>query len=112
MTIITAITAAIFTAALRFDLDAVVAVILLGTPRQIGELNDAAVNTVRDYAAAKGYNANALFAEEKARIEDGNLTAVGYLKVARYGSTFRIDRKTRRALWTALVTRDAFRDAA
>lgn len=79
--------------------------VLLGDLRDVADLNDAAVNTVRDYCRARGYNAAALLREERARMED--LTFAEYLRVARVGSRFCLTRVARRAVWAAVATFDA-----
>lgn len=71
------------------------------------DLNDAAVNEVRDYCASQGYNAAAFYAEEAARIAAGNLTMDEYRHVRRTGSRHLASRKIRRAVHNVYTTRRA-----
>lgn len=79
---------------------------------EIVDLNDWAVNVVRDYCRARGYDAAALVREEAIRIDLGALDLEGYVHTVRLGSTFLLDRVTRRAVFTAIVTRRAAKAVA
>lgn len=74
------------------------------------DLNDWAVNTVREYAYGEGYDPAALVAEESRRIAAGRLNLDGYLKTSRVGSYFRLSRKIRVAVYAVFVTRVALAD--
>ena len=84
---------------------ATVLAMLAGNTRSLGELNDAAVNTVRDWCAANGYNAAVLMKEEIERIETGDLGLEDYKRARRTGSMHRLNRTTRIAVWAAHRTR-------
>ena len=73
------------------------------------DLNDWAVNTVRDYARKMGYNANAFYKQESALIKKGHMSMDDYRVVKRTGSKFRATRSIRRAIWTAWATREAIK---
>jgi hypothetical protein len=90
--------------------DQVLAIILDGSTADLADLNDGAVNAIRDYCRANGYNAAALFAEEAKRIDAGNLGLGPYLRVKRTGSRYRLTRAIRRQIWAAKLTRDILRD--
>lgn len=79
----------------------------LGDTAALVDLNDWAVNTVREYARENGYNAAAIVAEETRRIDSGNLNLAGYLTVRRIGSRVRLSRVTRRAVFAVVATRRA-----
>jgi hypothetical protein len=89
---------------------ATVKTMLAGNTATLVDLNDWAVNTVREYACGKGYDAAALFAEERARISDGSLNLDEYLKASRVGSHRLLNRKTRVAVYAAFATRVALAD--
>ena len=80
-----------------------------GTSQDIGELNDWAVNTVRDYCDEKNYNAASVVAEETSRIDRETMNLNAYLQCSRIGSYHCLNRKIRRAIWAAIVTRRACR---
>lgn len=75
--------------------------------RELGELNDAAINTVREFCAVNGYNTAALMVEEIERIEADNLDLEGYRRARRIGSHFRLARSARCAIWAVYETRRA-----
>ena len=79
----------------------------VGTIADLVDLNDWAVNVVRDYCCEMGYYAYKLVAEEKARIDAKGMDLETYLRASRAGSTMRLKRSVRRAVWTALATRKA-----
>lgn len=82
----------------------------LGNESDLIDLNDWAVNTVREYARAKGYNAAAIVAEETRRIDSEGCNLRGYLyDVRRIGSRVRLTRTIRRAVFTVIATRRALR---
>ncbi len=81
----------------------------LGTESDLIDLNDWAVNTVREYAREHGYNAAAIVTEETNRIDSETMNLTTYLKARRIGSRVRLSRITRRAVWTAVATRRALR---
>lgn len=86
----------------------IILALTLGTIAQLVDLNDYAVNTVRDFCSANGYDATALVAEESRRIaECGRLDA--YLRVSRVGSHMRCTRRTRLMIWAALESRKVLR---
>lgn len=68
------------------------------------DINDCAVNEVREYCRSKGYNPNALIVEETARIA-GCDTMATYLRVSRVGSTMLLSRSARKSIWTAINSR-------
>jgi len=72
---------------------------------ELADLNDAAVNEIREYAAANGYDASELYNLEAARIVTQGLTLDTYLKVSRAGSKMRVTRKVRRSVFVAMKTR-------
>lgn len=81
-------------------------VLLLGTLVALIDLNDWAVNTVRDYCREMGYNAAELVTEEAARINAEDMNLETYLKARRIGSKMRLRRSVRRAVWVAITTRE------
>ena len=84
--------------------------LLDGDLAQVADLNDWGVNTVRDYAHTKGWNAQEMrkmLLEEKARIDSGSLSLVDYLHCRRTGSRFCLIRSVRRAVWSVVATRKA-----
>jgi hypothetical protein len=89
---------------------ATVKTMLAGNTDTLVGLNDWAVNIVREYARSKGYDAAALFAEERARISDGSLNLDGYLKASRIGSRRLLNRKIRVAVYAVYATRVALAD--
>lgn len=91
------------------DTETVAKVLVAGSTCELADLNDAAVNMVRDYCREQGYNAAALVAEEQARIDAGNLNLTAYIKAKRVGSRMRLVRSVRRAVWTVVMTRRALR---
>jgi hypothetical protein len=70
---------------------------------ELAGLNDWAVNTLREYARDNGYNLRAFACEETARLRGLDLD--GYLTCSRIGSSFRLDRKIRLAVFAAAATR-------
>ena len=86
-------------------------VLVTGSTCELADLNDGAVDMVREYCRERGYNAAALVAEEQARIEAGNLNLAAYIKAKRTGSRMRLIRSVRRAVWTVIATRKALRGA-
>jgi len=72
------------------------------------DLNDNAVNTVREYCADKGYDANEFYTQEVTRIVRGGMSLNTYMKCSRAGSKFRATRSIRRQVWTAAKTRKTF----
>lgn len=73
------------------------------------DLNDLAVNTLRDHSKAMGWTAAdraCLLAEESARIPFGS-DLVTYLRCVRAGSRFRLDRGARCAVFAVIATRRA-----
>jgi len=87
-------------------------VLVTGSTCELADLNDHAVNIVRDYCREHGYNAAALVAEEQVRIDAGNLNLMAYIKAKRVGSRMRLIRSVRRAVWTVIATRRALRGVA
>lgn len=85
--------------------DYVLSTLASGSEADLIDLNDYAVNVVRDYCREKGYNPLRVVYEETLRI--GNLDLANYLKLKRYGSTFRLTRSVRRAVFAAVATRKA-----
>ena len=81
----------------------------LGTESDLVDLNDWAVNTVREYAREHGYNAAAIVAEEERRIDSESMNLTAYLKCRRIGSRVRLSRITRRAVFAVIATRRALR---
>ncbi len=79
----------------------------LGSESDLVDLNDWAVNVVREYARGRSYNAGALVAEETRRIDAHSLNLAGYLKARRVGSRVRLTRFVRRAMFAAVATRRA-----
>jgi len=73
-------------------------------------LNDWAVNTVREYARANGYDAAELVAEEAARITAGQMNLDAYMTCSRAGSYRRLNRKVRVAVYAVFATRVALAD--
>jgi len=80
-----------------------------GTSQDIGELNDWAVNTVRDYCDTMDYDASRVVFEEMNRIDRDRMNLNTYLICSRVGSYHRLNRKIRRAVWAAITTRRTFR---
>jgi hypothetical protein len=83
--------------------------LVTGTEGDLIDLNDCAVNEVREYCREEGYNAAALVREEQARIDAGNLNLTEYLKARRVGSRMRLRRSMRRNVWVIVATRKALR---
>jgi hypothetical protein len=83
--------------------------LVAGSEADLIDLNDAAVNMVRDYCRERGYNPAALVTEEQARIDAGPLNLAAYIKTPRVGSRMRLIRSVRRAVWTVIATRRALR---
>ncbi len=79
------------------------------TTAELIDLNDYAVNTLRNYCRANGYDAGAVYAAELALIHANSLDLAGYLKFRRIGSTTRLTRAIRRAIFTVKTTRAALR---
>ncbi len=71
------------------------------------DLNDYAVNVVREFCSEMGYNAAALATEEQTRFYGASMDLDTYLRCSRAGSKMRCSRKIRRALWVASYTREA-----
>jgi hypothetical protein len=92
--------------------DNVARILVTGTEGDLVDLNDCAVNMVRDYCREQGYNAVALVREEKARIDAGHLNLAAYMKAKRTGSRMLLQRKVRRAVWTVIETRRVLRPAS
>ena len=92
--------------------EAIALALTLGTFADLVDANDWAVNTVREYAAERGYNAAAIVAEETRRIDADALNLAAYLTCRRTGSHHRLTRLVRRAVWAAIATRRACRAAA
>ncbi len=86
------------------DKTEIVTTLLLGTFAAIVDMNDWAVNTVRDYCRDQGYNPVTLIAEETARIDEC-LNFDTYLRVSRAGSYMRLSRKIRKAVYAAVESR-------
>jgi len=80
-------------------------VMLTGGEAELVDLNDWAINTVREYARGRGYNAAALISEETARINDGGLGLDDYRAVRRIGSHHLLSRSVRNAVWAIVATR-------
>ena len=74
------------------------------------DLNDWAVNTVREYAHANDYNPVSILTEEGQRIVADRLNLDGYLKISRRGSYIRLNRKIRVAVYAVFATRIALAD--
>lgn len=74
------------------------------------DLNDLAVNTIREYCRDNGYDAGRLYTEETQRIVRGRMSLETYKATRRIGSTFRLSRVMRVHLWTAVRTRKALRE--
>jgi len=74
---------------------------------ELVDLNDCAVNEIREYCAGMGYNTSEFYGLEAARIITGDLDLATYLKVSRAGSKMRASRKVRRACFVAMATRVA-----
>lgn len=95
-----------------------VLMMLAGDTAQVADLNDWAVNTVRDYAESKGWTrdeALEMVIEEQKRI-GGIVGPLGvpmplfdYLHCRRIGSRFCLIRSVRRAVWAIVATRKALR---
>ena len=83
--------------------------LVTGSTCELIDLNDGAVDMVREYCRERGYNAAALVAEEQARIDAGNLNLTAYIKARRVGSRMRLIRSVRRAVWTVIMTRRALK---
>ncbi len=82
--------------------------LVAGTESDLIDLNDWAVNTVRGYCRAYGYNAVRLIAEETVRIDGkarGSLNL--YLTVRRTGSHYRLQRAIRKAVFAVIMSRRA-----
>ena len=70
------------------------------------DLNDCAVNHVREYCRAVGYNPVELIAEETQRMIDQSVvTMQEYLKCTRIGSYMRLNRKMRKHVYNVIATR-------
>lgn len=107
--------------------------LLAGNVGDLVDLNDWAVNTLREFCRAKGYDARALLVEETRRLDAYGLATIpapnpdctfdasdaedlvgtgltGYVRnVRRTGSHFMITRNIRHAIWATVVTRRALR---
>lgn len=83
--------------------------LVTGSESDLVDLNDCAVNLVREYCRERGYNPAALVSEEQARIDAGNLNLTAYLQARRVGSRMRLIRSVRRSVWVAIMTRRALR---
>lgn len=70
------------------------------------DLNDWAVNTVRDFCDSMGYNPAAVVADEAAYIAENDLGLDAYTRAVRV-SHRRLSRPARRAIWTVVMTRRA-----
>ena len=81
------------------------------TTANLVDLNDFAVNSLREYASERGYNVSALYAAEVALITTHGLDLDGYLKFRRTGSKFRMTRAARRHVFTAMTTRVSLQGA-
>ena len=73
------------------------------------DLNDCAINEVREFCRERGYNASEFFAGEVARITAGRLSLEAYRTCRRTGSPFRASRSVRRSVWIAAKTRRVLR---
>ena len=73
----------------------------------LADLNDWGVNSVRLWARAQGFSPMHLVSEEAARILIGDLSLVEYLKISRAGSKFRLNGRTRKAIWALVKSREA-----
>lgn len=73
------------------------------------DLNDWAINTVRNYCRERGYNAVQLVREESARIDTEWLTLGSYGRCRRIGSRFLLTRRMRRAVYAIIATRKKLR---
>lgn len=73
------------------------------------EINDWAVNEVRDWCHDRGYDAGRLVAEEAQRIAADRMSLETYKRARRIGSTFRLTRVMRIRVWTIVKTRQALR---
>lgn len=78
-----------------------------GTVEDLINMNDAAVNEVRNFADSKGYNAAALVAEETARIDTGSMDLIAYLTCSRVGSFRQLNRAVRCDVFVAIMSRRA-----
>ena len=72
---------------------------------ELVDLNDCAVNEIREYCTSMGYDATEFYNLEVARIVTNSLDLSSYLKVSRAGSKMRATRKSRRSVFTAMQTR-------
>lgn len=84
-------------------------VLVIGTESDLIDLNDWAVNTVREYCRPLGYNTDVLVSDEAARIDCEGLNLEGYLNAVRTGSHYRLQRSVRRAVFAVIMTRRALR---
>jgi len=84
----------------------ILAIIAAGNLADLVDLNDWAVNTVRDFADAMGYNPAAIVADEAAFIDANGLDLAAYTRAVRV-SHRRLSRPVRRAIWTVVATRRA-----
>jgi hypothetical protein len=89
--------------------EAISLTLVTGSTCELADLNDGAVDFVREYCRERGYNAAALVREEQARIDAGNLNLTAYIQARRVGSRMRLIRSVRRAVWTVIMTRRALR---
>jgi len=79
---------------------------------RLADLSDWAVNSLRDWAREHYTPEQAgrlaqLVSEEAARIDAGNLDLIGFMKVSRSGSFFRLSRVARRYVYAAIMSRRA-----
>jgi len=96
---------------MRMSNETILAAVASPLVQTVGEMNDWAVNTVRDHANVEGWSrdqAGTMVAEERRRIDGGSLSLQGYLQCRRTGSRWRLNRKIRRAVWALVATRRAF----
>ena len=70
------------------------------------DLNDWAVNTLREYARNRNRKGlNVMLSEEAGRIRRASLSLKGYLRARRAGSRFPLNRRDRQAVYAVVMTR-------
>ena len=79
------------------------------TEESLVDLNDWAVNTLREFCLLMGYNPVAVVQAEALIIQGEDLTLDEYKRYRRIGSHFRLQRRIRAAVWAVVATRKRLR---
>lgn len=84
---------------------AIVIAALAGTLCEVIFLNHEATHVARAHCRAHGYSLDALVADEITRFAIHTLSLADYRKLSRVGSSYRLNRKARTAIWALVATR-------